>query len=368
MNKVDFSIPREKYFKDELHNSKKCPKCDSPLEKQYASYMVVVKGEEDALMMGNDTGLFCPKCPVIVLDKEIFARNIFTVSHKKSIYFHVAGIVDIDAVPENKKSVPLGEDDNPIPLVEFISNENKKQFDEKEKLQEIINLEENKDFSESMKLIEEILKDNPNSYHALFLKARVGRKTGYKLIDYLKKALIEAVKQNASKEIFELFEEEMNQNDERKNRFLKDYAQDSFIELNHRDVEKAFGFDWYVKLKDSPIPPRRQDQNKIVASFFDFVDSDLRVIKTDNGKIKEILDMPLQEIRENLMSLENNQGRFYNDILEISYAFLSDNFFVYVLKGMIFFSAKKNDVEKMARIYDKYGLEYHKPYELKGRW
>jgi len=366
MSKIDFSIPREKYFKDELHNSKKCPKCDSLLEKQYASYMVFIKGEEDALMMGNDAGLFCPKCPVVVLDSEFFAEGLSNARHKKYIYFHVAGIVNTDAIPEGKKGVPLGEDDNPIPLVEFISNKNKTQFNEKDKLQEIIKLEENKDFSKSVKLIEEILKDNPNSYHALFLKARVDRKTGNKSIDSLKKALIEAVKQDASKEVFELFEEEMDQNGERKNRFLKDYAQDIFIGLNHRDIEKAFGFNWYFELNDPPIPPRRQDQNKIVASFFDFADSDLRVIKTDNGEIKEVFDMPLEEIRENLISLEKDQGRFYDGILEISYAFLSDIFFGYVFNGMIFFSAKKDDTEKMARIYDKYGLKYNLPYELKG--
>jgi hypothetical protein len=31
----------------------------------------------------------------------------------------VMGIVDLDAVPEDKHDVPLGEEDNPIPLVEF---------------------------------------------------------------------------------------------------------------------------------------------------------------------------------------------------------------------------------------------------------
>ncbi len=33
--------------------------------------------------------------------------------------FAVLGIVNMDAVPENERDVPLGDDDNPIPLVEF---------------------------------------------------------------------------------------------------------------------------------------------------------------------------------------------------------------------------------------------------------
>ncbi|MCD6289568.1 MAG: hypothetical protein J7M34_03625 [Anaerolineae bacterium] len=31
----------------------------------------------------------------------------------------IAGIVDLDAIPEEKRYLPLGDEDNPIPLVEF---------------------------------------------------------------------------------------------------------------------------------------------------------------------------------------------------------------------------------------------------------
>lgn len=118
-SKIDLSISRERYFKDELSDYEACPKCRTRLKKEYASYLVYVKGEEDALMMGNDDGLFCPKCPVVVLDKDAIAEGIFVATRKRSIYFYVAGIIDTDAVPKNKQHVPLGEDDNPIPLVEF---------------------------------------------------------------------------------------------------------------------------------------------------------------------------------------------------------------------------------------------------------
>jgi hypothetical protein len=32
----------------------------------------------------------------------------------------VLGFVNMDAVPEDKRHLPLGEDDNPIPIVEFL--------------------------------------------------------------------------------------------------------------------------------------------------------------------------------------------------------------------------------------------------------
>jgi len=36
-----------------------------------------------------------------------------------SLEFAVLGIVDMSAIPEDKKGIPIGGNDNPIPLVEF---------------------------------------------------------------------------------------------------------------------------------------------------------------------------------------------------------------------------------------------------------
>ncbi len=33
--------------------------------------------------------------------------------------FTVLGVIDLDAIPEEKRHLPLGDDDNPIPLVRF---------------------------------------------------------------------------------------------------------------------------------------------------------------------------------------------------------------------------------------------------------
>ncbi len=49
--------------------------------------------------------------------------------------FVVMGIVDLDAVPEEKRDLPLGEEDNPIPLVEFTNVSDKTAREEPEKEQ-----------------------------------------------------------------------------------------------------------------------------------------------------------------------------------------------------------------------------------------
>jgi len=45
-----------------------------------------------------------------------------TAGHRRSrsVEFAVLGIVDLDAVPEEKAHLSLGDDDNPIPLVAFL--------------------------------------------------------------------------------------------------------------------------------------------------------------------------------------------------------------------------------------------------------
>ena len=46
-----------------------------------------------------------------------------------SFKFTVAGIVDLDSIPEDKRNKPLGDDDNPIPLVSFTNYSNRKADD-----------------------------------------------------------------------------------------------------------------------------------------------------------------------------------------------------------------------------------------------
>jgi hypothetical protein len=128
MKKFDASIPRRMFWSDELPNRNLCPLCHSRLESEYHTYLMAVrsKGGQESFMTGNKYGAFCSQCPVVVLDKDGFAKTVAETAgmaglgRSQSGQFAVLGIVDFDAVPEEKAHLPLGDDDNPIPLVAFI--------------------------------------------------------------------------------------------------------------------------------------------------------------------------------------------------------------------------------------------------------
>jgi hypothetical protein len=90
--------------------------------------MAILTGKETtSLSTGNDYGAFCPECPVVVLDRKRFEHIIEETAERPdsgisgAVQYVVLGIVNPDAIPEDKRHLPLGDDDNPIPLVEFLS-------------------------------------------------------------------------------------------------------------------------------------------------------------------------------------------------------------------------------------------------------
>lgn len=120
------SIPRQMYWSTDVKNSKICPRCGSSLEQEYHSYVMLVriKKEFEQFAVGTDGGYFCPECPVVVLDRDNFIRlasaGLESAGYDdSSVELTIAGIVDMDAVPEDKRDKPLGAEDNPIPLVSF---------------------------------------------------------------------------------------------------------------------------------------------------------------------------------------------------------------------------------------------------------
>jgi hypothetical protein len=121
--KFDASIPRRSYWSDDIGFPDKCPKCNTSLETEYHTYLFLTqeRGEMVPFITGNHGGNFCSRCPVVVLNTDAFAKTALAGGSSK-IAFTVAGIVDLDAIPEEKQHIPLGEDDNPIPLVEFLNN------------------------------------------------------------------------------------------------------------------------------------------------------------------------------------------------------------------------------------------------------
>jgi len=121
LNKFDAAIPRRMYWNNDIPSAASCPECGATLEKESHVYLLLVKegAEVTPFITGNNDGSFCPKCPVVVLDKDGFAQKA-VLGVAESEHFMVAGIVDIDSIPKDKEHIPLGGDNNPIPLVEFL--------------------------------------------------------------------------------------------------------------------------------------------------------------------------------------------------------------------------------------------------------
>ena len=127
------------FMSDDVIDTRSCPRCNANLKREYHSYMVAIdeEGEREAVMMGHSEGLFCPKCPTMVLDPQVVEEMISdhveyqtskTDKHIESLKYAIVGIVDLDAVPEEKRDIPFG-DDNPVPLIglERVSNRNRSQ-------------------------------------------------------------------------------------------------------------------------------------------------------------------------------------------------------------------------------------------------
>jgi hypothetical protein len=121
---IDLSHPREPIYRSFDGGPGPCPKCGGLLKQNRQTYCVATRlGRKlrDSFMIGSDFGWFCEQCPVVVLNSRAIREML---SHSMPHWdvgneFLVEGIVDLDAVPKDKRNVPLGGDDNPIPLVAF---------------------------------------------------------------------------------------------------------------------------------------------------------------------------------------------------------------------------------------------------------
>ncbi|MGK0389084.1 MAG: hypothetical protein ACI94Y_001820 [Maribacter sp.] len=119
-------IPRRKYIKtiDEIAN---CPDCDELLAAEKSTAMLYGKSDiDEAEFMSNLSGShFCHNCPVVVFEKETIEHAIklgLRIGEEKSFNYDILGLVNLDAVPKEKKSLEFGTEDNPIPIVRFLSD------------------------------------------------------------------------------------------------------------------------------------------------------------------------------------------------------------------------------------------------------
>ncbi|UCH93492.1 MAG: hypothetical protein JSV88_24915 [Candidatus Aminicenantes bacterium] len=122
MNKFPASVPRKMFWSTDIGGTSACPECGSQLEPEYNTYVMLIRagGASQSFVMGNEGGHFCNNCPTVVLDYEEFNKFAFIAAQAPDSAFVVSGIVDLSAIPPEKRNVPMGGDDNPVPLVKFL--------------------------------------------------------------------------------------------------------------------------------------------------------------------------------------------------------------------------------------------------------
>lgn len=121
---IDVKTPRECIYKSFPDAPEPCPRCGGSLIQQPQTYLVATRRGRritDSFMLGSDFGWFCTDCPTVVIDPEDVGEMLAYAlpGWDTGEEFTVVGLVDLDAIPEEKEHLPLGGDDNPIPLVEF---------------------------------------------------------------------------------------------------------------------------------------------------------------------------------------------------------------------------------------------------------
>jgi len=94
------------------------------LQQSRQTYLVATRrGKEltDNFIVGSDMGWFCARCPTVIINPEEVSELLIHPLPRWDIgtSFAVVGIINLGAIPEEKRNLPLGDDDNPIPLVEF---------------------------------------------------------------------------------------------------------------------------------------------------------------------------------------------------------------------------------------------------------
>jgi hypothetical protein len=125
---IDFKIPRRRYFSKECGLSV-CPECGSGLIEEDSTILLkVISDFDEASILTSLSGShFCNNCPVVVFDSdkvELAAK--VGIRGDKNLRYKIKGLVDLDAIPEDKKHIAIGCDENPVPLVQFLPDLNTK--------------------------------------------------------------------------------------------------------------------------------------------------------------------------------------------------------------------------------------------------
>ena len=119
---IDVSQPKRKYYSTES-GLQCCPECGSELLEENCTILLCVKSTSDeAELLTNHSGsYFCKKCPVVVFDvDQLEEAAIFGIRQNHNLRYIICGIVNLDAIPQEKKHLEIGCEENPLPLVQFL--------------------------------------------------------------------------------------------------------------------------------------------------------------------------------------------------------------------------------------------------------
>ena len=121
---VDPSISRVCIYREFDREPGPCPRCRGVLHQQRQHYVVTThRGRRvtDTFMMSGDFGWYCEDCLTVVINPAQVAEMLrfSDPSGETGSALAVLGLVDLSLVPKEKRHLPLGNDDNPIPLIEF---------------------------------------------------------------------------------------------------------------------------------------------------------------------------------------------------------------------------------------------------------
>ena len=105
-----------------------CPECHGELIEDSCTILLRAKSDSDeGEFMTNLSGShFCSKCPVVLFDTaKVEHAAKLGIRGDKNLRYIISGIIDLDSIPEKKRHLEIGSDENPVPLVRFLPDLNK---------------------------------------------------------------------------------------------------------------------------------------------------------------------------------------------------------------------------------------------------
>ena len=126
-HKFDLSIPRRRYYSEDC-GLDFCPECGQKLIEDNCTVIIAAKSDTDeGEFMSNLTGShFCNSCPLVVFDSDKIEQAAkYGIRGDSNLRYLIAGIVNFNAIPQDKRHLEIGIEGNPVPLVHFLPDLNK---------------------------------------------------------------------------------------------------------------------------------------------------------------------------------------------------------------------------------------------------